>query len=75
MSSMLDAPCAALPAEYLTSAQVSQLTGFTPRALEAMRSRRVGPAFCKIGDSKRGAVRYRVDDVRAWIEGHRATAD
>lgn len=51
--------------EYLTEAQVAQLTGFSPRALEAMRSRREGPAYLKIGRS----VRYRAADVRAWIEG------
>lgn len=51
--------------EYLTAAQVAQMTGFTLKALEAKRSRREGPRFFKIGAS----VRYRAADVRAWIEG------
>ena len=53
-----------LVAEYLTPLQVAQLTGFTSKALESMRARRAGPPFLKIGT----AVRYRVSDVRAWIE-------
>ena len=58
---------AALPtqAEYLTAEQVSQMTGFSLKALETMRHRRNGPAFLRVGI--RG-VRYRVCDVRAWIE-------
>ena len=39
-----------------------------------MRSKRTGPAFSKLGTGKNGAVRYRVVDVRAWIERHRADA-
>jgi len=53
-----------IPAEYLTSRQVGQMAGFSAKALEAMRARREGPIFLKVGNS----VRYRVADVRAWIE-------
>lgn len=51
--------------EYLTASQVAQLTGFTPKSLENLRSKRRGPAFCRVG----GSVRYRLDHVRAWIDG------
>lgn len=54
-----------LAPEYLTALQVSQLTGFSSKALEAMRSRREGPPFLQVGRS----IRYRTADVRAWIEG------
>nr|WP_281720180.1 helix-turn-helix domain-containing protein [Nitrosomonas nitrosa] len=50
--------------EYLTTFQVAQLTGFSPKGLENMRARGEGPPFLKVGNS----VRYRVADVRAWIE-------
>ena len=50
--------------EYLTADQVSQMTGFSPKALENYRSKRSGPPFLKVGHS----VRYRADDVRAWVE-------
>lgn len=58
--------CGELPLapEYLTARQVTQLTGFSPKALESMRARREGPPYFKVGNS----VRYRVADVRAWIE-------
>ncbi len=50
--------------EYLTAEQVEVMTGFSVKALETMRHRRRGPPFLKVGFS----VRYRVSDVRAWIE-------
>jgi predicted DNA-binding transcriptional regulator AlpA len=54
-----------ITAEYLTEEQVSQLTGFSLKALEAMRHKRSGPSFLRVGLR---LVRYRVSDVRAWIE-------
>ena len=50
--------------EYLTAAQVRQLTGFSEKTLESFRARRIGPPFLKVGKN----VRYRATDVRAWIE-------
>lgn len=50
--------------EYLTAFQVAQLTGFTPKGLETMRAKRLGPPYMKIGTS----VRYRAADVRAWMD-------
>lgn len=50
--------------EYLTAFQVAQLTGFTPKGLENMRAKRIGPPYLKVGNS----VRYRAADVRAWME-------
>ncbi len=50
--------------EYLTAEQVAQMTGFSSKSLEAYRAKRQGPPFLKVGHS----VRYRADDVRAWME-------
>lgn len=50
--------------EYLTADQVAQMTGFSTKSLEAYRAKRQGPPFLKVGHS----VRYRADDVRAWME-------
>lgn len=50
--------------KFLTAAQVSQMTGFSLKALEAFRAKRVGPPFLKVGKS----VRYRPDDVVSWME-------
>lgn len=57
--------------EYITTEQLAHLTGFSLRALEAMRSKRIGPPFIKIGNSKNSAIRYRVEDIRAWMQQHR----
>lgn len=51
-------------AEYLTASQVSQMTGFSQKALETYRAKRIGPPFLKVGKS----VRYCAADVREWIE-------
>lgn len=53
-----------LTPEYLNPREAATLTGFTARALEAMRARGIGPRFFKVGAS----VRYRPADLRAWIE-------
>lgn len=50
--------------EYLTAFQVAQLAGFTPKGLETMRAKRLGPPYMKVGNS----VRYRAADVRAWMD-------
>lgn len=50
--------------KYLTPAQLAILSGFTEKALENFRSRRIGPRFLKV----RRSVRYRYEDVRAWLE-------
>ena len=53
-----------IPPEYLNSRQVAQMTGVSVKSLEAMRSMRRGPDYFKIG----GRVRYRIQDIRDWIE-------
>jgi hypothetical protein len=61
--------------EYLTPRQTAQLIGFSLRALEAMRARRIGPAFVKVGKAKNGPIRYRLEDVRAWMLANREVTD
>lgn len=61
--------------EYLTPRQAAQLIGFSLRALEAMRARRIGPAYVKVGKAKNGPIRYCLDDVRAWMQAHREVTD
>ncbi len=64
-----------LAPEYLTPRQTAQLIGFSLRALEAMRARRIGPAYLKVGKAKNGPIRYSVEDVRAWMQSHREVTD
>ena len=53
--------------EYLTTNEVSLLTKYKKSALEALRAKGLGPPFYKQGFS----VRYRRDEVCAWIEAER----
>lgn len=51
--------------EYLTASQVSMMIGFSKKALENFRAKRIGPPWIRVGSR---CVRYRATDVRAWIE-------
>lgn len=53
--------------EYLTTREVEQLTKYKKSTLEALRAKRSGPPFYRQG----ATIRYRSDEVRAWIEGER----
>jgi predicted DNA-binding transcriptional regulator AlpA len=48
----------------LKQTDLEKLLGLRPSTLEQMRLTGRGPKFCKIGRS----VRYRVEDVTAWIQ-------
>jgi excisionase family DNA binding protein len=52
---------------YLTPAEVSRLTGLGLKTLEAMRAKRRGPPYYKVGR----LVRYGLNDVYVWIERER----
>ena len=54
--------------EYLTPEEVSDLTGIPTRSLEALRSSRKGPPYYKLGDYKCSRIRYKISDIRNWIE-------
>ena len=54
----------------LSRSEVQTLFGLTQRFLEVAAVRGDGPPFIKIGRS----VRYRVSDLRDWIEARRVTS-
>lgn len=56
-----------LTPRYLTTEQVSQLTGLSIKALETMRYKRIGPPFLRIGRR----IRYLLSDIVAWLERER----
>lgn len=64
-----------IPPEFLTALQASALTGFSLRSLESMRAKRSGPPYMKIGKARNGPIRYRLEDVRSWMQAHREVAD
>ena len=55
--------------EYLSADQVAQMTGFSPKWLEARRADRTGPPDIKIGHN----VRYCTTDLRAFMAAGEVT--
>ena len=55
--------------EYLSADQVAQMTGFSPKWLEARRADRAGPPDIKIGHN----VRYCTTDLRAFMAAGEVT--
>ena len=54
----------------LTEHDVARLTGLSVASVRRWRLRRKGPRYVKIG----AAVRYRPEDLAAWLEAHTRTA-
>jgi len=54
----------------LTTHEAARLLKVSTKTLERMRVEGTGPAFCKAGRS----VRYRMQDLTAWLESHRFTS-
>lgn len=52
------------PGHLLTPAQAAAFLNLTPRWLELSRYNGDGPPFVRVSSR---CVRYRVDDLRAWI--------
>lgn len=60
----------------LTTEQLAQRWGMSPRTLEGWRSENKGPDYIKLGEGKRSAVFYRLTDVMKFeAEKIRATGD
>lgn len=53
--------------EYLTSAQAAAFLGMTPNGLETMRKEGRGPRYVRASGK---LVRYRVADLRAFMDAH-----
>lgn len=53
---------------WRTPDEAAAYVGMTPRGLEDLRYRRVGPTFSRLG---RRVVRYHLDDLDAWLKGGR----
>jgi excisionase family DNA binding protein len=53
-----------MPKRFLTTKEAAGHLGLQPVTLECWRSRGGGPAFVKMGR----AVRYRSEDLDAWVE-------
>ncbi|MCM0083950.1 hypothetical protein L4X63_20415 [Geomonas sp. Red32] len=56
--------------QLLKEREVSEVTGLTAPQLWHMRKRMAGIPFLKFGEGRRGNVRYRQEDVDAWLLEH-----
>ena len=56
--------------ELLDQSRVAKMLKVTEKFLEARRCKGGGPAFIHVGR----LVRYRFDDVQAWIQSQRMTS-
>lgn len=56
---------------FLTTRQAAGLLGLKENTLEIWRHRGVGPNYCKLGR----AVRYRADDLMAWVDSRVKTPE
>jgi hypothetical protein len=50
----------------LTQSQTAAFLHIEPRTLESWRQRRIGPRFIRYSQR---CVRYRIEDLRKWVEG------
>ena len=54
--------------ELLTQAQAAQMLNVPARSLERWRCEGTGPDFVKLGDGKRGTVRYHRRALETYIQ-------
>jgi predicted DNA-binding transcriptional regulator AlpA len=57
--------------EFITAKEAAYLLGVTPKTLDAWRRRGEGPPAYRTGATKYARVRYRVEEVNAWIAAHK----
>lgn len=54
--------------KLLKPAEVAAMLGVKQDTLEQWRAARKGPRWIKLGDSPRSPVRYRAEDVQAFLQ-------
>jgi hypothetical protein len=59
--------------DLLTPQQVADMLGVKTDTLEAWRGKRVGPAWVKLGDSKRSPVRYSQKVIDDYLKARTTT--
>ena len=69
-ASTTDRSCEDQPANgYLTTKEAALYLRLSRRTLERYRVQGTGPRYIKAGPGKRARVRYRREDLQAWLEG------
>lgn len=52
----------------LTTEDVAEILGVAPGTVENWRYKQEGPRFVKLGNKRHSPVRYRPEDVQAFID-------
>lgn len=55
----------------LTQSECAELLRLSPRTLERLRGSGLGPKFARMGNK---SVRYRIEDVEAWVASRVVTS-
>lgn len=55
---------------FLKDTEVAEMINISVNTLRTWRRRGIGPSFIK-AESKRGTVRYDINDVKEWIDESR----
>lgn len=56
---------------YLTPAEVADMLHLKEPTLEKWRMEERGPPFIRLGRGGRARVLYKLEDVVAWVDGHK----
>lgn len=60
---------APVASKLLTTKEAATYLRLSPRSLERYRVEGGGPRYFKAGAGKRAPVRYRIEDLEAWLSG------
>ena len=60
--------------KYLTPKELSEYLGIKVTTLSNWRSTGEGPLYKKLGQNKQSPIRYRIEDVEAWVEARNSEA-
>lgn len=58
--------------QLLTTEQTAAILQLHPGTLENLRMKGQGPAYVKLGDRPRSPIRYRREDIEAWMVKYHA---
>jgi hypothetical protein len=53
--------------DLLTNDEAAEILGLQPNTLEIWRCKGKGPNFIKTGPARQDPIRYRTEDIKAWL--------
>lgn len=64
----------ATPERLLTTTEAAEALRLSTKQLEHYRGTGEGPPYIKLAEAQSGSVRYRLSDLKAWLDGRRRTS-